>query len=142
MHIVTKKAISRRMANSSNIMRHLKVTFHRRPYFYFNSIIFYQYLTLVLACTLQFTDLNNATDQGAFGGISAAGAIIAFIFATVYPLFHFFWLRHKKASLGKSLNVQYSNRYHEIFFRFVGRDIWTEGEITYGEQFYNVYRFG
>lgn len=77
-------------------MRHIKVTFHRRPYFYFNSVIFYQYLTLMLACFLQFTSLMNKTDQGAFGGISAAAAIVAFIFGTVYPIFHLFFLRHKQ----------------------------------------------
>jgi len=100
------------MANTSTIMRHLKVTFHRRPFFYFNSIVFYQYLTLILACCLQFTDISNATDQGAFNVISATAAVIAFILGTGYPIFHFFWLRHKKHSLTANLQVQYANRYH------------------------------
>ena len=112
MHIICKKFITRRMANTSTIMRHLKVTFHRRVYFYFNSVVFYQYLTLILACCLQFTDLTNSTEQGTFTSISAAAAILAFILGTLYPLFHFFWLRHRKASLTNLLSIQYANRYH------------------------------
>lgn len=60
MNLLTGR-ISRESTLSSNLMRHLKVTFHRRPFFYFNSIVFYQYLTLVFACVLQFTDLTNST---------------------------------------------------------------------------------
>lgn len=96
MHIITKKYITREMTERNNIYRHLKVTFHRRPYFYLNSIFFYQYLTLILACMLQFTSLTNKTDQGSFSGISAAAAIVAFIIGTLYPILHFLWLRHKQ----------------------------------------------
>ena len=143
MHVLTKKFITRRMANTSVVYRHLKVTFHRRVYFYFNSIVFYQYLTLVLACCLQFTDLTSSTNQGAFSTLSAIAAILAFVLATLYPLFHFFYLRYKKSSMTELLSIQYANRYHEIFFRIVKRYIWTgEKEISYSEQFYNLYRFG
>ena len=38
--------------------RHMKVTFYYRPAFYINSIFYYQYFTVVLACCLQFIDLN------------------------------------------------------------------------------------
>jgi len=96
---------------NSNVARHFKVTFHRRPYFYFNSLVFYQFLTLVLACTLQFTDSDTSTEQGAFGGVSMAAAVIAFVFATLYPLFHLFWMRHKREDLIPR-PISYSNRYH------------------------------
>lgn len=76
--------------------RHMRVTFVKRPFFVFNSIVFYQYLSLVLACTLQFTAINNHTNQGSFGGINAGGAVIAFIIATAYPLIHFYYLRRKR----------------------------------------------
>jgi hypothetical protein len=142
MHVIAKKYITREMTESNNFLRHWKVTFHRRPYFYVNSIIFYQYLTLVLACMLQFTNISNQTQQGAFSGITGAAAVAAFILATAYPLIHFLWLRHKQNALGRGLQVQFSNRYHEIFFRFVKREIWADGEITYTERFYNLYRFG
>ena len=81
----------------------MKVTFVKRPFFVFNSIIFYQFLTLCLACTLQFIDINNNTNQGSFSGINAAGAIVAFIFAIVYPLLHLYYLSHKEDDLGYSL---------------------------------------
>ena len=96
MHFLTKQCISRRMANSNLILRHFKITFHRRPFFYFNSIIFYQYLTLILACFLQFTALSNQTNQGSFSGVTAAAAIVAFVLATAYPIFQLLWLRHKQ----------------------------------------------
>jgi hypothetical protein len=92
------------MANSNLLWRHLKVTFHRRPFFYFNSVIFYQYLTLILACFLQFT-ANNQTNQGAFSGVSAAAAVVAFILATAYPIVHFIYLRHKHDDLGHNKSV-------------------------------------
>jgi hypothetical protein len=76
--------------------RHMRVTFVKRPFFVFNSIVFYQYLSLVLACTLQFTAIKNQTNQGAFGGMNAAGAVIAFIIATIYPLIHFYYLQKKR----------------------------------------------
>lgn len=68
--------------------------------------------------------------------------MIAFVLATVYPLLHFGWLRYQKGRLPYPLQTHYSNRYHEVFFRFVHRDIWSEGSISYAEQFYNIYRFG
>lgn len=112
MHVVSKKYITREMTENNNFLRHWKITFHRRPYFYFNSIVFYQYLTLVLASMLQFTSISNQTNQGAFNGVSAAAAVIAFIFATIYPLAHFLWLRRKQEYLGRGLHIHFANRYH------------------------------
>lgn len=105
--------------------RHMRVTFVRRPYFIFNSIIFYQYLTLVLACGLQFTALSNKTNQGAFSGINAAAAVVAFILATIYPLFHFWYLQRRRTQLkGDQGKVEFANKYGEIFYRFLPRDLW------------------
>lgn len=75
---------------------------------------------------LQFTSLTNKTDQGSFTGISATAAIIAFILGTIYPIVHFLWIRHKQEYLGRLLHIQFANRYHEIFWRFVKRDIWED----------------
>ncbi len=103
----------------------MRVTFVRRPYFIFNSIIFYQYLTLVLACGLQFTALSNKTNQGAFSGINAAAAVVAFILATIYPLFHFWYLQRRRTQLkGDQGKVEFANKYGEIFYRFLPRDLW------------------
>ena len=73
----------------------MRITFVKRPFFVFNSIVFYQYLTLVLACTLQFTGFMNETNQGSYGGMNSAGAIVAFIIATLYPIFQFYYLRYQ-----------------------------------------------
>lgn len=73
----------------------MRTVFTHRPLFYFNSIIFYQYFTVVLACCLQFLDLKTRTNEPGFAGVNAAACIIAFIFATLYPiLFHL--LLHRK----------------------------------------------
>lgn len=50
--------------NKSNLtfFRHMRTVFTHRPLFYFNSIIFYQYFTVVLACCLQFLDLKTRTN--------------------------------------------------------------------------------
>jgi len=71
----------------------MRVTFVKRPFFVFNSIVFYQYLTLVLACTLQFTGFLNTTNQGAYGGLNSAAAVVAFVIATIYPMLQFYYLR-------------------------------------------------
>lgn len=130
------------MTMNNIFLRHLKVTYHRRPFFYFNSVVFYQYLSLMLACFLQFTSIYNKTDQGSFSGVTAAAAIIAFVLGTIYPIFHFLWLRHKQNTIGRDKAIEYANRYHEIFFRFVHKNIWEGSEITYAERVYNIYRFG
>lgn len=83
----------------NTFFRHMRVTFVKRPFFVFNSIVFYQYLSLVLACTLQFTAISNETNQGAFGGVNAAAAVIAFIVATLYPLVHFYYLNRRRNQL-------------------------------------------
>jgi len=110
-----------RDTTSKIFFRHLNVTFNKRPFFVFNSIVFYQYLTLVLACTLQFLSLYNQTNQGSYGDLNAAAAIVAFLLATVYPLIHFFYLRANSLS---SKKIEFTNRYHEIFFRFLPANIW------------------
>ena len=122
----------------------MRVTFLKRPFFYFNSIIFYQYLTLVLACTLQFLDLTNRTNQGAYGGVNAAAAVIAFILATAYPCVHLYYLIRKARDFGDERKIEYANRYSEIFFRFLPVDVWVEGSqgITNAERLYNLLRFG
>ena len=98
---------------SSNLFwRHLKVTFHRRPFFYFNSVVFYQYLTLMLACFLQFTSLQNKTAQGSFGSVSATAAVVVFALGTAYPIFHFLWLRYKQQNIGHNKSIEFANRYH------------------------------
>lgn len=125
------------------LWRHLRVTFVKRPFFVFNSIIFYQYLTLVLACTLQFTGVMNETNQGSYGGVNAAAAVITFIIATIYPLVHFYYLQKRRADM-EDAKIEYANRYGEIFYRVLPRDVWVEDSIgiTYAEQFYNLFRFG
>lgn len=52
----------RKNKSDNLIMRHLRYTFSHRPLYYFNSIIFYQYFTVVLACCLQFLDLKTHTN--------------------------------------------------------------------------------
>jgi hypothetical protein len=105
--------------------RHMRVTFVKRPFFVFNSIVFYQYLSLVLACTLQFTAIRNQTNQGAFAGLNAAGAVVAFILATLYPLLHLYYLQRRRGQLtGEDGKVEFANKYGEIFFRFLPRDLW------------------
>lgn len=83
----------------SVLWRHLRITFVKRPFFVFSSIVFYQYLSLVLACTLQFTGFMNKTNKGVFGGLNAAGAVVAFIIATVYPLVQFLYLQKRRQSM-------------------------------------------
>lgn len=87
-----------RKTTTNILFRHLNVTFFKRPFFVFNSIIFYQYLTLVLACSLQFLSLYNQTNQGTYEGLNAAAAVMAFILATLYPIIHFLYLRAKALS--------------------------------------------
>ncbi len=96
-NLVLGKCNFSRNFKDSVLWRHLRITFVKRPFFVLNSIIFYQYLSLVLACTLQFTGFMNKTNVGAFGGINAAGAVIAFILATIYPLFQFYFLQRKRS---------------------------------------------
>lgn len=79
--------------------RHLKVTFNRRPYFVFNSVIFYQYITICIACTLQFIDLASNTNEDPFRGVNATAAIICFVLATAYPLIHFFYMSYKEKDM-------------------------------------------
>ena len=79
--------------------RHMRITFVKRPFFIFNSIVFYQYLSLVLACGLQFTAIDNQTNQGAYSGVNAAAAVIAFIIATLYPLVSFYYLNRRRNQL-------------------------------------------
>ena len=79
--------------------RHMRITFVKRPFFIFNSIVFYQYLSLVLACGLQFTAIHNQTNQGAYSGVNAAAAVIAFIIATLYPLVSFYYLNRRRNQL-------------------------------------------
>jgi hypothetical protein len=124
--------------------RHLKVTFHKRPFFVFNSLVFYQYLTLVLACCLQFLSLTNATNQGAFGSLNAAAAVVAFMLATAYPIVHFLYLRRKYLAMMPAMKIEFTNRYHEIFFRFLPERIWVDEEVKigYAERMYSVIRFG
>jgi hypothetical protein len=88
-----------RRFTSNKFIRHMKITFYRKVYFVFNSIIFYQYLTVCLACTLQFIDLSNNTHQQPFTGINAAAAVIAFVLATLYPLSHFFYMSYKEKDM-------------------------------------------
>ena len=60
-HIVFRKIKS--IKNNANVwIQHMRNTFVHRPLFYFNSIIFYQYFTVVLACCLQFLDLKTHTN--------------------------------------------------------------------------------
>lgn len=81
-------------------IRHMRVTFLHRPLFYFNSIIFYQYFTVVLSCFLQFLDLKTRTNEPTFAGVNAAACIIAFIFATLYPIiFHLLLNRKRNTAL-------------------------------------------
>ena len=83
--------------SDDSIFRHFRITFVLRPFFYWNSVVFYQYFTLVLACCFQFMDLASRGNVAeGFIGVNAAAAIIAFIFATAYPIIHFFVLRKKK----------------------------------------------
>lgn len=89
----------------TTLFRHLYITYGKSPFFAINSIIFYQYLTLVLACTLQFIDLLNNTNQGSFTGASATGSIVAFIIATIYPLAHFGYLQYKQTDLGAAKRI-------------------------------------
>lgn len=104
-HYVLKHCNIGRGYRDSIFFRHMRITFVKRPFFVFNSIIFYQYLTLVLACTLQFLGFMNQTNQGSFGGINAAGAVVAFVIATIYPLFHLYYLRSKQNSLGPQKSI-------------------------------------
>jgi hypothetical protein len=77
----------------------MKISFVKRPFFYFNSIIFYQYFTVVLACTLQFLDLTSSTNVQPFITLNAIAAIVAFVFATVYPTVHFIYLKYKQGTM-------------------------------------------
>jgi len=61
---------------------------------------------------LQFLDIDNKTNQGAYGGLNAAGAIVAFIIATAYPIIHFIHLRRKALGLGVDKKIEFTNRYH------------------------------
>lgn len=99
MNLLLGKCDVSRNFKDNIFWRHMRVTFVKRPFFVLNSILFYQYLSLVIACALQFTALKNSTNQGAFGGLNAAGAVVAFILATIYPLFHLYYLRRQQASL-------------------------------------------
>ena len=128
----------------SIFLRHLRVTFIKRPFFYFNSVIFYQYLTTVLACKLPFLDLTNRTNQGAYGGVNAAAAVIAFILATVYPYVMLWYLGKKDTDFGEERKIEYANRYSEIFFRFLPVNVWVEGSngITTAERLYGLLRYG
>jgi hypothetical protein len=81
-------------------VRHLKITFINRPVFYFNSIIFYQYFTVILACCFQFLDLKTRTNEKIFGSVNAAACLIAFILLTLYPIvLHIFLHQQRKISL-------------------------------------------
>ena len=112
------------------VMKHFKITFSETPYFYWNSVVYYQYFTVVLACCLQFMDLRprNHTNSS-FPDVNAAAAVIAFILATIYPWIHFFYMRSRKAELidveevESNLIFVFKNRYAEIFFRFMKIDI-------------------
>ena len=103
--IVGSEACMPRSLQGSKFLRHMKITFVKRPFFYINSIVFYQYLTLVLVCTFQFLDISNKTNKSAYSGVNAAGAIIAFIIATIYPLFHFFYLNLKATHFGADRKI-------------------------------------
>lgn len=140
------------MTVAGRFIRHMKITFAKRPYFVFNSVIFYQYLTLVLACTLQFIDLKTRSNFPGFRGANAAGAIVAFILATVYPIIHYLYLHYKKIDMTSDVGyidrtIAHKNRYAEIFYRFLPSDIWILPQsdiinITFIERIYNVFRFG
>ena len=102
----------------SSIMKHLKITFCLTKYFYWNSVIFYQYFTVVVACCLQFLDLRSRLfSTSAFAGINAAASIIAFILATGYPIFHFIYLRKKKKIIIDETEVDEKNKIasHSVF---------------------------
>lgn len=126
----------------------MKVTFYRRPFFVFNSVIFYQYITVCIACTLQFIDLFTRTVQETFRGINAAAAIICFVLATAYPLVSFFYLSYKEKDMYSiDYEISYRNRYHEIFYRFLPKNIWKTPNyefvpISFKQRFYNLLRFG
>ena len=87
--------------NENNIvLRHFKVSFALTKFFYWNSLIFYQYFTVVLACFLQFLDLNGShKSTEAFSTVSAISAFVAFLFVTIYPIINFVYLRGKKTDL-------------------------------------------
>lgn len=142
-HLVLGRCGFSRNFKDNVLWRHLRVTFVKRPYFVFNSVVFYQYGTLLIAATLQFTGFTNKTAQGSFGGLNSAGAIVAFILATVYPLVQFYYLRRKRARMGEA-KIEFANRYGEIFYRFLPVDVWVEEAegITYAELIYNLFRFG
>jgi hypothetical protein len=143
--IFSRKTIT---STSNKLIRHLKLTFYRRPYFVLNSVLFYQYLTTVLACTLQFIDLTSRTNEDPFRGINAAATIITFVLATAYPIVHFFYLSYKEKDLYSiDYEITYRNRYHEIFYRFLPKNLWKVPNyefkpIGFGQRFYNVLRFG
>lgn len=57
------KFIFGRFKKSENLfIRHMRNTFVYRTLWFFNSIIFYQYFTVVLACFMQFLDLKTRTN--------------------------------------------------------------------------------
>ena len=176
LFFVFKKKSIRQEDETKNCLkifyRHMKITFYERPLFYFNSVIFYQYFTVMLACCFQFIDLfTNTTGYKAFAGVNAAACIIAFVLATLYPLLFHLYLLWKRRDLYiylkdimdkdaktpeelsrlvlqlKSNNNVFNNRYSEIFYRFLPFNLW-EARISLidiineGEFFYNLFRFG
>lgn len=103
--------VLRNNKSENTVIRHFRYTFAHRPIFYFNSIIFYQYFTVVIACCLQFLDLKTHTNEPRFAGVNAAACIIAFIFATLYPLiFHYFLNRQRKPVLDLLETIMGNNR--------------------------------
>jgi hypothetical protein len=142
-HFVLGRCDFSRHFKDNVLWRHLRITFVKRPYFIFYSIVYYQYLTLIMACTLQFTGFTNQTNQGVFGGLNSAGAIVAFIFATIFPLAHFYYLQKKRKEMEEA-KIEFANRYGEIFQEFLPVDVWVEEStgVTEAEQFYNLFRIG
>lgn len=108
--------IFKRFRNPDHIfVRHMRNTFVHRPLFYFNSVIFYQYFTVVIACFLQFLDLRTRTNESTFAGVNAAACIIAFILATLYPIvFHIVLHKKRGTVLGLLRTIMSNNRNKEF----------------------------
>ena len=134
----------------NRVLRHFKISFGLTTYFYWNSIIFYQYFTVVIACFLQFLDLNAShSSTSAFSTISSISAFIAFLFVTVYPIVNFMFMRSRKTSLitnHEDSNEElvtgtavFKNKYAEVFFRFMKLE---KLPVYDSHLLYNTFRFG
>lgn len=80
-----------------------------RPYWLFDSLVYFQYVTLMYACFAQFMD--KASHPPATS-LNLAAAILAFLFGVIWPIAQMFYLKVRE------VDPNFAYHYSEVYLRF------------------------